>query len=772
MDAIKQVKDCGIPVPFESVCRPNISTHQGLCKKNAKGDGCVKATSKKWDDLEKLLKGEVARSPIIVEKPRAVPAPIIVEKPRAVPAPIIFEKPDDFVCGVEVKSPFERTCKKGISTHQGLCKKNAKGDGCVKAISKTWEQIEKELMGVRAADAKVDALIESKVEPSKTAYDIKMLPPLKKIPKQKIHTYTLETDFIIEKKIFKDNPSGSFGEVIPAKFSNTGEPIILKRYKSYRLDNKIPNDVYKEVVFLQYLNQFPETKTVKFYGLCFDKKRENLYLVLERLEKDFSEFTIKYFDRIDKNYGLLNAEQYRIIFYKLIKAYHSLHCLGIVHNDTKALNLMISGNDIRIIDLGMASFMGLEPSEENIKYLNGTPITLAPDTPDKQNGYQIGNRKNLNSDLWSIGATMIQMTLRNWNWLLVEGNQIWVQEKDLSNNFKKIRDISLNLSKKDVFGPLGFDLLLKIMNPNSHLRWCASQALDHPYFEAIDEEPKINRSIVGGRNYKPDYFKPLLGKHRQYTQDEIKNHQFELCYMESMFVNMGNIEIKPISAVDKSEYYITISDLFNKGFHAQNNLEYDVIVNSLQLLKHTISSSDKYQNIITSMNSINIYENVFFDRATIHSGYFSKYVDEINKDIVNDILYPTNCDFDLISPWTIATYYTIYFDNYSKNAEKFQKLPNFLKEFREEVLSQALIFFISAEAFNEQITVNQLIIHCIVNVISEVIGMTKQEAIIMISEAGFCLDLDYNLVFNQSLETHFKKIRSETSSYRDIAKFF
>ena len=258
---------------------------------------------------------------------------------------------------------------------------------------------------------------------------------LRRISKKHIQIYSFEEDFIVLPT--KSSNKGSYGLVVPAKIKKTGMNVVLKLSLNYDPQLPILTDILKEIILLQHLNQFPETKTVAFYGIAFTRDYKNLYLVLEALDYDL--------DSIKKND--MAPEQYRLLFWKILNAFHAIHSAGVIHNDIKLPNIMIKGDDIRIIDFGFAEFLSVGPVVELVSNYKCTEVTKAPDSLDQADfGYKSKNRKSYATDMYSIGASMVHLITKRYEKLQVKNNKIRngiYNEED--GSFLKLGDITSKL---------------------------------------------------------------------------------------------------------------------------------------------------------------------------------------------------------------------------------------------------------------------------------------------------------------------------------------
>jgi serine/threonine protein kinase len=536
---------------------------------------------------------------------------------------------------------------------------------------------------------------------------------LKTIPKEQIKTFILEDDFIL---LGSTGSSGSYGATIKAKIKSSNEPVILKRYTGYQADRLLSLDNIREIVILQHLNKFPDTKCVKFYGTAFNKNKNNFYLVLEPLELDLHKISVNRVDDKSRDKGRLSPEQYKIIFYQILKAFNAIHSLGIVHNDIKLPNLMIKGTDIRIIDFGLSEFLGFGPSNEVISRYICTEITKAPDDEDQlEYGYIAGNRKTFVSDLYSIGATIVHLVTREYSKLIVKGNKI------ISLYPHDNEDMSEYLKQDHVLGKEGFDLLLKIMNPEARLRLSAKEALQHPYFNGL-VDPTIDRTLVGGVikthvtgiiNDITDFIsKVFTNKYVKYTDDDIVNKRYELIYVEEIHQNYMDNIIPVNSRIETVNRYFQLVDfLINTyGTEQHENINYvfahlDVFVNTILQIKpkiNTILTDNIIRDsmVITYFNeAISMSIDLLYYKSL---RYFEERItnDDAAKYMIEDIIIKNNSNFDFYPVW-IHSFYIYYRLRSSINDDK-------IKPMLDTILTGSaltmLLWIISPLVFTDNIT--------------------------------------------------------------------
>jgi serine/threonine protein kinase len=332
---------------------------------------------------------------------------------------------------------------------------------------------------------------------------------LERIVNPNIPVYDIR-DYVIKKSLSK----GGYGETFLVE--KEGVEYIMK--KNLRITKMITNDFVKETTLLKLFNQYPQTKSVKLEAFVYDSENEDtIYLILEKLDIDLYDLVRKKIQD-DRN-------QIKILFYKLINAFLSIHQLGFIHSDIKLENIMIKNDDIRIIDFGMAKFIGLKPSFKTIEALGGTPSTLAPDATNISD-YFDGNRVSFASDVFSLGMVFGQILYSTSKRINIDVGTFQIDKNYYPYIIK-------------IIGDEGFDLILRMTTKNALNRITLKEALEHPFFTGITREMILDRTIIGGN--LGEYLKTTtFGTNMvNYSIRNLVDRIYELKYLEEL---KGNYE--------------------------------------------------------------------------------------------------------------------------------------------------------------------------------------------------------------------------------------
>ncbi|GBE83047.1 predicted protein [Sparassis crispa] len=162
-------------------------------------------------------------------------------------------------------------------------------------------------------------------------------------------------------------------------------------------------------------------------------------------------------------------------FHSLLSGIQFIHKRGVVHNDIKPANILLSQDNVPVlIDFGFAERYDVDTSNafhSNLSY--GTPEYLSP---ERARGLPHDTRK---SDIWSLGITFFEVLIGRTPFEYSEGEQFSTKE-DLEEYWNR------TLSGKWVGNwkmSKGMEnLLLRMILPNADLRCTASEAMTDNYW--------------------------------------------------------------------------------------------------------------------------------------------------------------------------------------------------------------------------------------------------------------------------------------------------
>eukprot|EP00350_Pseudokeronopsis_sp_OXSARD2_P010086 CAMPEP_0170553810 /NCGR_PEP_ID=MMETSP0211-20121228/11626_1 /TAXON_ID=311385 /ORGANISM="Pseudokeronopsis sp., Strain OXSARD2" /LENGTH=246 /DNA_ID=CAMNT_0010862373 /DNA_START=2178 /DNA_END=2918 /DNA_ORIENTATION=+ len=166
------------------------------------------------------------------------------------------------------------------------------------------------------------------------------------------------------------------------------------------------------------------------------------------------------------------SEQYaKFVFKQIMEGILQIHITGVVHRDIKLDNILLDGHgNIKIGDFGVSR----KTHEGEILFEQcGTPAYIAPEIV-RELGY-----KGFPVDIWSAGVCLYAMLYGN---VPFKANQMG----DLN---KMILDSSIEF--KDTVSEQARDLMIKMLHKKPNERLTAEEALDHPWFDDVDEHIDI-----------------------------------------------------------------------------------------------------------------------------------------------------------------------------------------------------------------------------------------------------------------------------------------
>ena len=221
-----------------------------------------------------------------------------------------------------------------------------------------------------------------------------------------------------------------------------------------------------------------------------------LTLVFEYVEHDIK----KYMDI--KGSPLKLETEVKPIILQTLKALQYMHAKSIVHRDIKPQNILISNDlKVKLADFGLARAEGIP-----VKKYSHEAVTLWYRPPD----VILGSVKYaFTVDIWSLGCVFAEMVLgypifngksdadqlaRIFRLLGVPNALNWpsmdsypgskTQLSEVLNGFDDSNEEKL-FSNRDLLkiGPLGMDLLQKMLRYEPSHRITVSDALNHPFFQ-------------------------------------------------------------------------------------------------------------------------------------------------------------------------------------------------------------------------------------------------------------------------------------------------
>ena len=288
---------------------------------------------------------------------------------------------------------------------------------------------------------------------------------------------------------------GAYGNVSKAKDESGNEIYALKEFslrKEQEAKNEgIPPTAIREVYLLKELNHINIERLIdvlhssKYYTLVF-----------EFIDTDLK----KIIDGRKAKQEKLTPQEIKSYLYQLLKGVACMHRHKIIHRDLKPGNLLITKDNIlKIADFGLARGYALP-----IRNFTNNVVTLYYRPPDVLLG---STDYTTDIDMWSIGCIFAEMVILIPLFKATQDNMaetifhflgtpteetypkleflpLWDSEK-----YKFRFGIGLREKLKDLDDE-GFDLLMKFLQIDPEKRISAEDALNHPYFNDLDETTK------------------------------------------------------------------------------------------------------------------------------------------------------------------------------------------------------------------------------------------------------------------------------------------
>jgi len=178
----------------------------------------------------------------------------------------------------------------------------------------------------------------------------------------------------------------------------------------------------------------------------------------------------------------------RILVYRLLEALIVLHKYHWIHGDLSTHNIIVLDEPLTLtlIDFGYTDRFRFP---EKIKY-QGTLPYIAPEIIREEESW------GFPSDMWSLGV-IIAESLTGKKPIFSRENK----ENSLSEALEFLHDSSkykeMAEKNRDMWNPLAWDFISKLIILEPEKRLTSQQAIDHPFFEGIKPriEPVAPRKI-------------------------------------------------------------------------------------------------------------------------------------------------------------------------------------------------------------------------------------------------------------------------------------
>jgi len=298
---------------------------------------------------------------------------------------------------------------------------------------------------------------------------------------------------------------GSYGVVYKARGKHTGELVAIKKIKCDCSDEGISASTLREISMLKQLTH-ECIVLLKHAGF----QQNHMLLIFEYIEQDLAQYLRELKEHLP------NKTVKRLMF-QLVRGIDHCHKHRVFHRDLKPANLLIGPHDIlKIADFGLGITHGIpvqhlsDPNEVVTLYYRAPELLL-------------GTRKYTGAiDMWSVGCIFAEVHTAN---LLFDGDMEWEQLIEIFQKlgtpdeakwpgisklpyfhpaFPRWQKTPFNkIIKEDVGGSsLCWDFLEKSLTFWPLRRLTAAEAVDHPFFDAIRDEPRFRKRKTSHRAKK------------------------------------------------------------------------------------------------------------------------------------------------------------------------------------------------------------------------------------------------------------------------------
>mmetsp|Transcript_20994 Transcript_20994/g.38487 ORF Transcript_20994/g.38487 Transcript_20994/m.38487 type:complete len:311 (+) Transcript_20994:42-974(+) len=292
---------------------------------------------------------------------------------------------------------------------------------------------------------------------------------------------------------------GGFSPFFHARDKNTDEDVIIKRVPYNNFDaGEVIRDTQREISILKELSTHEnivqlkdsvDDSTYKIFFLVFERLRYDLKYVLDR-ERNIANNVM--------GDSVLTQRQIKSYLYQCCRGLAFCHEKGVMHRNLMPQHMLLTGEGV----LKLAGF-GLSRSlRDGRGPLTHEVVTLWYRPPEILLGSQLYDSS---IDIWSLGCIFAEMIMR---YPLLPGRSqidqlykifqqfgtpnedIWpgvTSFTDWNNRYPKwyVSDFHKNIQKN--VDPLGHELLEMFLLYNPSDRISAKDALEHPYFDGLNE---------------------------------------------------------------------------------------------------------------------------------------------------------------------------------------------------------------------------------------------------------------------------------------------
>lgn len=270
---------------------------------------------------------------------------------------------------------------------------------------------------------------------------------------------TLETEYALGEKIGE----GSFASVHEAVRKKTGGAVAVKTIVKRQFDIQMSRELDREVLACASL-QVPGIVST----LAVFHTQQKVHIVMELMRGG----TLK--ERVQSAGGSVTELILGPILFQTLSTLAILHRVGVAHRDVKLENILcetstLPTNRTALCDLGYVNF--LDPGEETMRSLVGTPVYVAPEIAERK-PYGVG------VDIWAAGVMAFRMISGEYPYDCGEDDEA-TMDAIVRGNLKFPSDQWQSVS------PECISLIRGLLQPKTNLRLSAVGALQHRFFENV-----------------------------------------------------------------------------------------------------------------------------------------------------------------------------------------------------------------------------------------------------------------------------------------------